>query len=351
MKLGVAIEDTWDFFHEIYAEFQAHHDVTLFKRRTIQSPVFHTRINRYMFNQDMATLMQQNDAVFFEWSSHLLAAASNLPKTCKIVTRLHRFELNEWADQINWNNVDLLIVVAEAKRKEVLARFPSLENKIEVVREAVDTQKFLPIDKAYAGDIGILCHLTPRKRVYELILTFYDLLKTHRHLRLHIGGGMHVAHRDYHDALHDTVTRLGMKDSVVFYGHVNQPKNWYGNVDVVISNGYSEGLQVSPLEAMSSGRFVLSHFWPGADEMLPEKYLYFTNAQLANLIKEYDESSEAYKVEQSLFMRERILQHFNIDQSKRVIRQLVEEVAAGSYENTTQKSSKSAYESRVSVAN
>ena len=25
MRLGVAIEETWDFFHEIYADFEAHH--------------------------------------------------------------------------------------------------------------------------------------------------------------------------------------------------------------------------------------------------------------------------------------------------------------------------------------
>ena len=106
MKLGVAIEDTWDFFHEIYTDFQSHHDVTLFERRETNSPVFYTRINRYIFNQDLAKLMQENDLVFFEWSSHLLAAATNLPKTCKIVTRLHRFELNEWADKIDWDKVD-----------------------------------------------------------------------------------------------------------------------------------------------------------------------------------------------------------------------------------------------------
>ena len=147
MKLGVAIEDTWSFFHEIYQEFQSHHDVTLFKRRETNSPVFYSRINDYLFKQDMQTLMRENDVVFFEWASHLLAAATHLPKTCKIVTRLHRFELNQWAEKINWDNVDLLIVVCENKKEEVLARFPKMADRIQVVYEAVDTDKYSPDGK------------------------------------------------------------------------------------------------------------------------------------------------------------------------------------------------------------
>ncbi|MEM9773165.1 MAG: glycosyltransferase family 4 protein [Chloroflexota bacterium] len=351
MKLGVAIEDTWDFFHEIYAEFRAYHDVTLFQRRRIKSPVFHARINRYLFNRDLKRLMMQNDLVFFEWSSHLLAAASHMAKTCKIVTRLHRFELNEWADRVNWENVDLLIVVAEAKKQEVLARFPQLKDKVEVVAGAVDSEKFSLIRKTYNGDIGILCHLTPRKRVYELILTFYDLLKTHPHLHLHIGGGRHVAYRDYHDALHDTVSRLNMQENVTFYGHVDEPKDWYKNVDVIISNGYSEGLQVSPLEAMSTGRLVFSHFWRGADEMLPKEYLYFTNGQLAELLIEYDSASIDQKESQSKWMRDRVITLFNIQSKKVEVRKLVESVAAGSYYPSSPIQTTGNYESRISVAN
>ncbi len=331
MKIGIAIEDTWDFFHEIYAEFQAHHDVTLFERRSTRSPVFYTRINRYLFNQDMGQLLRSNDLVFFEWSSHLLAAASHMPKTCKIVTRLHRFELNEWADKVNWDNVDLMIVVCEQKKREVLARFPQLTEKIEVVYGAVDPKKFTPVDKPYAGDIGILCHLTPRKRVYDLILAFYNLLKVDPNFKLHIGGGMHVAYRDYHEAMVDTVERLGLSDDVIFYGHVDNAEEWLNNMDVIISNGYSEGLQVSALEAMSSGRHVLSHFWPGAEEMLPLSHLYFTDDQLIEKLVEYAQTTADQKKEKSAEMRQTVVEKFNIDVARKDIRKLVESIGAGTY--------------------
>lgn len=326
MKLGVAIEDTWNFFHEIYAELESHHDVTVFKRRETKSPVFYSRINRRLFNQDLSHLLRSNDTVFFEWASHLLAAASHMPKTCKIATRLHRFELNEWADKINWGNVDLLIVVAHTKKQEVLERFPEMENRTKVVYGAVDTDKFNFKNKAFNGDLGILCHLTPRKRVYELILAFYDALKLNPRLTLHIGGGMHVAYRDYWEAMTDTVKRLGIQERVKFYGHVDTPQDWYSNVDIVFSNGYSEGLQVSPLEAMSCGRYVLSHYWSGADEMLPEEYLYFTNEELVEKLLTYVDSSAENKQEQAQFMRNRVLEKFNIEKNKVAIRELVEAI-------------------------
>lgn len=331
MKLGVAIEDTWDFFHEIYADLKVHHDVTLFTRRATKSPIFYSRINQYYFDQDMARLMQANDVVFFEWASHLLAAASHMPKTCKIVTRMHRFELNKWFSHINWDNVDLLIVVCEAKRREVLTRYPQLEKKIEVIYEATDPQKFVVGSKPYAGDIGILCHLTPRKRVYELILAFYDIVQMNPKLRLHIGGGRHVAYGDYDDALRDTVQRLGIQDNVTFYGHIDPIKRFYPNIDVFISNGFSEGLQVSAVEAMACGRYVLSHFWPGADELLPEEYLYFTNGQLTEKILAYHETSAEYKAQQTVYMRNRMLDKFNLDKTKVEIRRLVESIHAGEY--------------------
>ena len=331
MKLGVAIEDTWDFFHEIYADFQAHHDVSLYERRTTNSPVFYDRINQHYFKRDMAALMQANDLVFFEWSSHLLAAASHMPKACKIVTRMHRFEINKWFAHINWENVDLLIVVSEAKRLEVLARYPELEKKIEVVYEATDPRKFVVPSKPYGGDIGILCHLTPRKRVYELILAFYDIVQVNPAFKLHVGGGRHVAHGDYDDALRDTVDRLALNDKVIFYGHIDPIKDFYPNIDIFISNGYSEGLQVSAVEAMASGRYVLSHFWPGADELLPKDYLYFTNGELNEKLLSYHETSADYKAEQTAYMRERMLDKFNIDKNKVEIRHLVESVQAGTY--------------------
>lgn len=326
MQIGIATEETWSFLHEIYDELSQHHQTSLFKRRVFDLPVFNGRINHHLFRHDLNAFMQANDVVFFEWASQLLATATHLPKQCGIVTRLHRYEMYQWVDRINWDGVDKIILVSQAKKQEFIDRFPEQASKIVVINEAVDPQKFKFNPRPFQGDIGILCHLTPRKRVYELVLTFYELLQQRDDLHLHIGGGPHAKYGDYYVALHDLVKKLNLQDKVTFYGHVKEPWNWYHNIDIIISNAYSEGLQVSPMEAMASGCYCLAHRWAGAEELLPKPYLYLTDRELQEKILHYCELPEKVRQEQKAYMRSIVCDKFDVHRTKVQIRELIEAV-------------------------
>ncbi|MCB0193217.1 MAG: glycosyltransferase family 4 protein [Anaerolineae bacterium] len=326
MRIGIAIEETWDFLHEIDQDLGYHHQKSIFKTKQYDPPFLKERVNRWRFEHDLRTFMRSNDVVFFEWASRLLAAATHLPKTCGIVTRLHRYEMYKWTHLINWDAVDKIILVSQSKKEEFLTRHPEQASKIIVINEAVDPNKFHPQTKTFNGDIGTLCHLTPRKRVYELILTFYDLLKQRDDLHLHIGGGEHVAYGDYYYSLHDVVKRLNIQDKVTFYDNVKDTHNWYHKVDIFISNAYSEGLQVAPIEAMASGCYCLAHWWGGADELLPEPYLYYTESQLQEKILHYCDLSSADKQAQKEYMRSIVCEKFDIHQAKVQIRKIIEAV-------------------------
>ena len=119
MNIGIAIEETWDFFNEIYADLSDRHKTRLFNRREIRAPFFYERINRAVFHHDMQVLLKSSDVVFFEWSSNLLVAASNFPKVCGIVTRLHRYEMYQWVNQVNWEMVDKIISLVEQNSKSL----------------------------------------------------------------------------------------------------------------------------------------------------------------------------------------------------------------------------------------
>lgn len=328
MRIGVAIEETWAFFHEIYAELKAHHQVRQFERTQISAPIFTERLNRRRFHQHLQSFLQENDVVFFEWSSELLAIASHLPKTGKIVTRLHRYEMYRWADHINWDHVDCLILVSEAKRREFLNKYPAPNTKVVVIPEAISLARFQPSDKTFQGDIGTLCNLIPRKRVYELILVFYELIKTHPHLRLHIGGGKSPNFLEYPDNLYALVRRLGIQDKVIFYGKVTNPEEWYQNIDIFVSNSYSEGLQVALLESMASGVFSLSHAWEGADEILPAENLFYTDVELVAQISRYLECTKDERSHLNNTMRPRVMEKCDIVQVKEHIRLLIEYIGS-----------------------
>lgn len=280
LRLGVAIDDTWAFFRDIYDFWQSRFAVTLFERPSARLPVFNQRLNRFLFTRSLQNLLQDNDVVFFEWSSELLAAATHLPKSCAIVTRLHRYEMYRWVDRVNWQAVDHVILVTEAKRHEFLERFPFMAERASVIPEAVSLSRFTPFEKPFQGDIGTLCSLIPRKRVYELILAFYELAGSHPELHLHIAGPEREVFAEYAQALYRLVDRLQLQDRVTFYGRVDNPEDWYRKLDVFISNSYSEGLQVALLEAMACGIISLSHDWEGAAELLPDDYLFFSESEL-----------------------------------------------------------------------
>lgn len=328
MNIGVVNEDVWDFFHEVYADFQAHYATTLFQRRVTQLPILNARVNERRLERDLTAFLQSQQVVFFEWAGDLLAQISHMPKSCGLVVRIHRYDLYRWLDAVNWSALDQVILVSEAKRREFARRLPEHAHKVVVIPEAVSVEKFAFKPKPFAGRLGILCHLTARKRVYDLILDFYEVVQQRPDLHLVIGGDERPLHRDYYEAMQVLLDRLALRPYVTFQGHITDNQAWYENVDVFISNSYSEGLQVSPMEAMASGVYCLSHHWDGADELLPEENLYLTGRQFQERLLNYVNMPEPEKQQRLAMQRDRVLTHFNMEQIKRQIRDVVEAVGA-----------------------
>lgn len=312
MKLGIALEETWDFFHEIYQDLSSRHQTSLFKRRTTQLRVAHTRINNYYFDRDMRAFLHDNQVVYFEFASHLLEAASKLPKQCGIVTRLHRYEMYQFVDRINWDVVDRVILVAQAKKEEFVRRFPKQAEKCVVVSPSTSLERFNLIDKPFRGDIGILCHLTPRKRVYDLITLFYELQQRNPDLHLHVAGGPNQGFLDYWEALQFLVRKFNLQDKVTLYGNVKETPAWYHKIDLFISNSYNEGLQVAPMEAMASGCVCFSHHWDGAEELVPASNLFVGPLELSEKILNYCQLSAAEQHQQRQAARDWAIEHFDI---------------------------------------
>jgi len=328
MRVGIVIQETWSFFNEIFEEVKNNHEATLFERRTVKLPIYENRFNDYLLHRDFVQFLKENDVVFFEWASELLAYASHLPKISRIVARLHRYEMYMWADQINWGVVDKVILVSQAKKKEFIQRFPEHVQKIIVIPEAVSLSRFHSRIKPFNGNIGILCHLTPRKRVYELILAFYELVQLNPNFTLHIGGGRHSRFGDYYEALHRLVSELGLTGKVIFYGNVESPEEWYTKIDIFISNSYSEGLQLSPMEAIASGCYCLSHCWDGAAEIFPPECLYLTERELIERLNHYSNTSDTVKQAAIEKLQSIVRERFDMDQIKVRVRQVIEEVGS-----------------------
>lgn len=327
MRIGIVNEDIWDFFTEILQDLQSHYLVKVFEPPGSRFLDFapSQRLKRRWRRRALRRFMQSHDVVFFEWAGDLLAEASRLPKSCGIVARVHRYDLYEWADRVDWSRVDTLILVSRAKRAEFARRFPEHAHRVAVIPEAVSLDRFRYQPKPFAGRIGTLCHLTPRKRVYDLILTFYELSRKMPDLTLRIGGDVRPRFRDYDEALRRLVVELELQRRVTFDGLVTEPESWYRNIDIFVSNSYSEGLQVAPIEAAAAGCYCLSHRWDGADELLPQENLFYSSSELQQRITAYCESTPEERRRRLEGLRQIITEQFDVAVTAGRIRALIEQ--------------------------
>jgi len=326
MRIGAVISnlDPDRVFKNIFTELSKYHEVEIFKFHSFKPPFFYYRIDPVLRRNDFVRFMNRNDVVYFEWASDLLAYASHLPKICPIVTRMHRYEMFEWVPKINWDAVDCVILLSEAMRRKFATRCPDNAHKAVVVPWAVSLEKFQLRQPVYSGNIGILCDLIPRKRIYELILTVYELISSGYDVRLRIGGGVDPANTDYYDAIVNLIQKLDIKEKISLNGKVTNVQEWLKDIDIFVSNSYSEGSQSALMEAMATGCYCISHHWDGAEEILPTENLFLTDKELYELIGGYVQLTDGEKQKNSVRMRGIACERFNNECSNAQIRNIIE---------------------------
>jgi len=328
-KLGIFVgEEKWLFFNEVYADLAKYYQCEVFKQRIYNTPFFYGRLNRWANLSIIRRMLQRNDICFFEWSSGLLMIASQMPKQCRIVTRLHSFELYQWASKINWDAVDKVILVSKAMQVMFSDLYPAHAHKTTVVYNGRALEAYKPtVRREFGFNLGMLANIKPVKRIYEIVLVLNDLVRQGYDAHLFIAGKPEGDLR-YEAAIHRLIERLNLAERVIFDGFVVDTPIWLRKIDVLISNSYWEGQQVALLEAMASGCYCLSHSWSGAEEMLPAENLFFTGQELQKKIVEFSAMTPSVKDRSCSQLREIASEKFNIEQTKIEIRKVIDLEAA-----------------------
>lgn len=289
MKLGIANKETWIFLQDIYQYLSSQYPTQVFKPATWPFRFLEPKMSHYMLRRSLNQFIHNCDVVLFEWASELLVEASSMktPSAAALVVRLHRYEMFKWVHRINWDAVSYAILDTQAMRKKLLERTSLPPERALVLPNAVPLEKTCAEPRPFKGNVAVLCSLIPRKRVYELILGFYAVLKQVPDLHLHIGGDDRPNYQAYYESLHDLVRRLKIEDKVTFYGRVNERWDWYQKMDIFVSYSYSEGMPVAPIEAIASGCYCLSHWWEGADEIFSQEQIFVTEDEFVEKVVAY----------------------------------------------------------------
>lgn len=174
-----------------------------------------------------------------------------------------------------------MIAVSEAVAENFAGRLFSLRNRIKVILNGIDLDRFVSSDtvrrtkRAELGlsedtfAVGIVGLLTPRKGQLELIHAFKEVAKQVPNAVLVIAGSA-VFNRDsdYEQLLRNTVDQLGLNQVVHFLGERSDVPKLMQSLDVLVVNSSIEPFGLVVVEGLASQTPVIATRTGGIPEII-----------------------------------------------------------------------------------
>ncbi len=224
----------------------------------------------------MYELMKASDIAWFEWCTDVVAEASKLPKVCKNIVRLHRFEAYQnWPSRVRWENIDTLITVGNSFVKDALIKqVPDIESRTRVVTipNGVNFDKFKFIERQPGKNLACVGYLNMRKNPVSLLQCMQKLHYIDSEYKLFFAG-------TFQDPMLEQYIRhickaLELTDVVFFDGWQEDINSWLENKHYIVSASIAESQGMGLLEGMACGLKPVIHNFPGADQIFPPQFLF-----------------------------------------------------------------------------
>lgn len=278
------------FVRGIIAELQQRNSVRLFEKGSIE---------------ELRQLLNWADLAWFEWCDDLVIHASQLPKRCPMICRLHSYEaFTDMPSRVDWSKIDRLLFVSDAVRHLVS---PQLKDRVatSVITNGVDLARFaIPVRKPRGKKIASVGYINYKKNTPLLLYCFKKIHDYDPEYSLHIAG----EHQDPRVQLYVDNFLLRHPLPVHFEGWVADMPAWYADKDYVISTSLFESFHYSIAEGMASGLMPLVHDWYGADMVYPEQYLFGDPDDCLDLLRRLEKENWAKR---ALANREFVRTHYD----------------------------------------
>lgn len=161
---------------------------------------------------------------------------------------------------------DCIAVVSEDSRR-FFEKIPFLaKHKMKVIYNGIPLDPFLAVDPpSDSGGVvfGVVGRQVPIKDHRTALRAFAEIVREYPDCRLELAGDGPL-----HQELQSEARSLGVSDSVIFRGELENIPEFFGKVDVFLMSSLSEGLPMSLLEAMGAGRPVISTAVGGIPEIV-----------------------------------------------------------------------------------
>ncbi len=169
-------------------------------------------------------------------------------------------------------NADVIVTISKYSQAKILEHYGIAEEKIRIVPNGVDIEKFQPSDMVAAKKqfnlgqdptILFIGSLTPRKGLPYLVEAAKTVVKQQANAKfLLVGSG------PLKKQIADSVASAGLSGNFVFYGNMphNQLASIYNAADVFVLPSLQEGQGIVLLEAQACGKPVVAFGVGGAKE-------------------------------------------------------------------------------------
>lgn len=242
--------------------------------------------------------MKWADICWFEWCDELIAYGSKhrLANTKKIICRLHRYEaLTDYPKQVNWFNVDRLIIVTDHLKMLLSAQIPDIENQTRIVTVNngvnVDRYKFKRRNPGY--NLAYVGYLHARKNPVLLLQIMSKLVSINSKYKLFIAGVFQDSLQEMY--FNYQIKAMNLEKNIVFEGWQKDIPKWLEDKNYIISTSIHESFGYGIAEAMCRGIKPIIHRFLYSEEIWDENYIFNTINEAIDMISSEDYSSEEYR--------------------------------------------------------
>jgi glycosyltransferase involved in cell wall biosynthesis len=248
------------------------------------------RFNVWFFEgqsaEGVAELMEWSDISWFEWCTDLTAFASQLPKVCKSIVRLHRYEVfTGWPGKVMWENIDALITVGNDYVKDrLLAVVGGIEKRTRMVEipNGINLAKFAFTERQRGKNIAFVGNMNMKKNPAFLLHCFARLQTIDPEYRLYFAGRIQDGALEQY--MRYMVRQLGLDGVVFFDGWQEDVSGWLADKHYIVCSSIVEGHPVGVLEGMARGLKPVIHNFPGSKKFFPAEFLFDTAAEFCERI-------------------------------------------------------------------
>lgn len=215
-------------------------------------------------------IFRAGDGVHRVWLAERARGASWWSRLSTALNPAHWWRLHSESAMFASPRLQAVICISQMVKDEVAAYFPNIANKLHVIYNAVDGERFSPALRSHRADVCARLGIDDAACIFVLVGSGF----ARKGVRQAIAALPATAHllvvgKDKHLSRYQRQAQsLGVGDRVHFVGGQNDARPFYGAADVFVLPTLYDPLSNAVLEALATGLPVLTSNKCGAGEIV-----------------------------------------------------------------------------------